>query len=98
MAKRNRPNELPLTCVPVTCFTWTGLVGVSEVSSLPEHLVSRVYDDACDVGFLVRSTRTGRTLLFTHADRERDAEGELVADVFRANDGGRTLTIKVFND
>lgn len=98
MAKRNRPNELPLTCVPVTCFTWSGLIGASEASCLPEHLVSRVYRDACDVGFLVRSPRSGRTLLFTAVDRERDAEGELVADVFRANDAGRTLTIRIFND
>jgi len=95
MAKQN---ELPLTTVPASLFTWFDDLGVAEASDLPEHLVSRVYNDAADLGFLVRSNRTGRTLLFTFAERERDAEGDTVADVFRSHLARRTLTIKVFND
>lgn len=91
------PNRLPLTCITAGHFTWSGQTGVAEESDLPEHLVSRVYRDACDFGFLVQSDRTGRTVLFTCSEILRGSEGERVGSRFcDAEDLG--LTIDILND
>lgn len=91
---------LPLTCVCARHFTWTGLTGVAEHSSLPEHLVSRVYDDACDFGFLVQSPQTGRVVLFTGGERvyrETDRERELIATRYTGVEQPG-VTIDILND
>lgn len=103
MANRKRLNELPLTCISADCFTWTREdgkpVGVSEVSSLPEHLVSRVYNDACDMGFMVRSPKTGKVLLFTVKGVLRGGENgtEYQGSVYE-DTSGLGYSIKIFND
>lgn len=89
------PNRLPLTCITAGHFTWSGQTGVAEESDLPEHLVSRVYRDACDFGFLVQSDRTGRTVLFTGGEPVRDPCGERVATRFHGPQG---LTIDILDD
>jgi len=88
-------NRLSIPVHNALAFTWAGTVGVADVSDLPEHFYSRVYKDACDIGFYVRSERTGRFLLFTETARMEASEGELAGWVFTSDDG---FTIKVFND
>ncbi len=87
-------------CITSDHFTWKGKTGVSEESDLPEHLVSRVYNDAADYGFLVRSTRTRRVILFTVAERlynetpeEREFTGTRYTDA-----EGAGLSIIIYND
>jgi len=63
------------------------------VSSLPEHLISQVYRDACDAGFLCLSPRTGRTVLFTVTENIGRYSGWILKD-----NEGLGLTIKIFND
>lgn len=36
----------------------------------------RIYDDAADLGFAMRSSRTGRVVLFALTREERDADGD----------------------
>lgn len=87
-------------CITSDHFTWMGKKGVSEESSLPEHLVSRVYNDAADYGFLVRSTRTRRVILFTVSERlyrETSHEREFLGTRF-ADAEGAGLTIDILND
>jgi len=49
---------------------------VSEISETP---MSRVFDDACDEGFWVRSTKTGNRVCFAVWDVKRDSEGEILS-------------------
>lgn len=68
-------------------FTWNrnSTLGVCEASDLGRgEIGGRVYDDACDYGFDLKSERTGITLLMTEADVDRDREGEVTGWRFRA--------------
>lgn len=94
------PNRLPLRIIDAADLTWTGNRGACDASDLPRDTVRRVYRDACDVGFIVRSPRTGRKVLFTHREDVYHGAGEdreLVAQVF-GEDDGLDLTITLFND
>lgn len=72
---------------------WLGSTDVSDLKSL--GLVwTRVYDDACDVGFMVRSP-TGARKLFTLVSEKKDAEGDVLYWEFVSNVG---LVIRVHND
>lgn len=67
----------------------------SEASILSHHHVnflSQAYDDACDVGFLLVSAKTGVAALFTMIDEVRDADRDVkfwefqpCADAIRRN-------------
>jgi hypothetical protein len=57
-------------------FTRTGNEFVAEVSDFGStNLFSRIYPDACDVGFAMQSTRTGKEAVFYLAEEKRDGEG-----------------------
>ena len=78
-------------------FTWTGNRGVIEASSLAGGH-ARVWNDSIDVGFIVRSNRTGVELLFTNGGEEIDGEesdGEVTGWVYRSNRDG--IVIHVIN-
>lgn len=65
--------------VSTDLFTFKNKTFLSELSTLKGfHLDSRIYDDACDVGFYMKSSRTGKLALFTMSDVKRDAEGDLM--------------------
>jgi hypothetical protein len=55
-------------------------------SDLPRNSIpyEPLYDDACDVGFAVRSTKTGQVTrwYFAHHNRTNDVDNELVETVF----------------
>lgn len=88
-------------------FSWSGGRGTADISDLlgcndterSNYLHGRVWDDACDVGFLVFSPRTGVKKLFTlsHTMRGPGAEalGEVDAWEYTAASGE---TIRIFND
>lgn len=63
---------------------------------------SRVYDDACDVGYTLVSHRTGKELVVAHDDTVKNREGEVVAWVYRPvrRSGGldASISLHVLND
>lgn len=87
---------LPLLTLSSSHFTWQKNAGSAWESDLPEHYSSRIWNDSCDFGFLVRSERTGKTLLFIKGEDERNEEGDLLYRLYTSLDG--RIDIKVFND
>ena len=84
-------------------FDLNDRVFTAELSDLGRDFrFGRVYDDACDVGLTLVSTRTGRRVVFAIENEIRDREGELLwidlrpadlreAQILRCN-------IRLFND
>jgi hypothetical protein len=74
---------------------------VSEISETP---VSRVFDDACDEGFWVRSIKTGNRVCFAVWDVKRDSDGEILSwELVPLSPSGRPDTARqvrvvLFND
>lgn len=56
---------------------------VCEASDLKEVLISRVYDDAIDIGFIIESDYTGLKMAVSCQDTVYNAEGEITAWAFR---------------
>lgn len=76
---------------------------LSELSTLKSwDLFRPIYDDACDAGFAVQSTRTSKIVTFFHSKEERDEEGELIAHIFEMipEDARHNpkVRIRIFND
>ena len=87
-------------------FAWSGKQGSAEASSLcpatsqmPQHVQpwDVVWDDAADVGFIVRSHRTQREEPFTLVEELRDGEGEVTGWRFAACCDPE-VTVTIFND
>lgn len=78
-------------------FTWTKNLGVAEESDLGPRWCARVFPDACDIGFRVRSSRTRKVLTFVHVKDRKDDEGELVARIFQALENPE-IEVHVLND
>ena len=76
-------------------FHWRGRVGTTEASDLGDLLHARLHSDSCDVGFYVRSHRTGAVKAFTLVAGPEDSDGEVMEWTYEASDGAR---IVVFND
>ena len=59
---------------------------VIEASDLPRLLdpVGRIYNDACDAGFIMVSERTGKEVIFTVSPCSTDREGDVTAWHFTA--------------
>lgn len=64
-----------------------------------------IYDDACDVGFAVKSSQTGNVVTFHMVNVVKDAEGELVkweyeltSESARRHPECGRMTAEVFND
>jgi hypothetical protein len=93
----NNSNELPT--VPVHQggqFFWRDHVGYADASDIGGRYYGRVYRDAADVGFKVKSGRTGRVLTFFFAGNTRDDEGDLLYTEFKTTDG--KFIIRINND
>jgi len=78
-----------------------GHLGTVEISELQAHsdaerFVSRVWEDACDEGFWLKSPRTGSLVLFTLTVTTRSVEGEIIAWKFVSGSG--LFTVTVLND
>lgn len=88
--------HLTIPCHPGRHFTWDSKMGVAFASDLPEHYASKVWADATDVGFYVRSERTGKFRLFCLGKViKNDTTGEIVGEEYYSHDG---VFVKVFND
>lgn len=67
-------------------FTWTdsGLKGCCEASDMGNRHLQRLYDDACDVGFAIKSDKTGLVVKF-HMDKVHQSdEGEITHWTYKA--------------
>jgi hypothetical protein len=80
------------------CWVPAESLFVAEDSSLPRP--SRVWDDACDVGYTLVSHLTKRPLVVALEHEERDPEGELLWWDFRPidHDYHDRFAVRVFND
>jgi hypothetical protein len=77
-------------------FSWKNGVGSAEVSDFRgSDLFSRVYDDACNVGFNVQSVRTGKVELFTLETAQRDPDDDVTEWEFSSKEGHKII---IFND
>lgn len=82
-------------------FTWNSVdnTGTTEISSLSPRAWSRVYDDACDVGFEVKSHRTGVTRLFTMTREVKNDDNEITHWEFTSeNFIDKRIVVTIFND
>lgn len=79
-------------------FSWHDGVGTCNVSDLDiiARVAGRVYADSCDVGFKVRSHRTGAEVLFLYEDALRDDDGDAIAFIYISCDG--RWRVKIYND
>ena len=78
-------------------FTWHAGSGCSNASDLKpggRQITARLWDDAADWGFAIRSHVTGKTKVFSFVDMEQE-DGEVICGVFESDDG---VTVRVFND
>jgi len=75
-------------------FFWYTKVGSADASELGRVISARLYADSADVGFLVRSHRTGATKAFTLARTTKNAD-EILSWTYESADGTR---IVVYND
>lgn len=65
--------------IPSDKFTYdrTTRTFSAEASDFPNHApFQRLYDDAVDVGFTMKSTKTGAEVVYTMEQVHRDGEGE----------------------
>ncbi len=82
-------------------FHWSGNRGVVDASDLScggtRPIDGRVWNDACDVGFRVKSQRTGNEVLFVQDCVKCDAEGEVTATEY-VSQSSPVVKIIVIND
>lgn len=77
-------------------FTWVGKLGVIDASDFGKvKYTGRIWQDACDAGFYVRSHKTGEMKLFTYAGGMRNADNEWYGHAYTSEDGFR---VDVLND
>lgn len=81
-------------------FHWgpRGESGASEASSLQDPVDAKLWDDACDVGFYIKSHQTGKTELFVRSNQERSADGDLLCTAYESVGLTDRITVIVFND
>lgn len=92
--------------LPSSIFTWIGKVGGIEDSDC-RFKYYQLYDDACDLGFWVESTRTGEKVMFVHAEDVREKKyanefrngGDVIYSKFVSiGQVGPQIEIRVYND
>lgn len=97
--------KLNLIEFPSSMFTVTGHQLSAEASDMGNRHLQPLYDDAADVGFAIKSDKTGNVVIFSVVDVKRDGEGELqywtyaaTADCIRKYPECRKVQVLVFND
>lgn len=98
---------LPLIEFPSSMFSWSegGNMATCEASDMENRHLQRIYDDAMDVGFAIKSDKTGRVVKFFMESVETDTEGEITHWVYKAchedvrvNPAAAFVNVWVFND
>lgn len=72
----------------------------AEISIVPAVL-RQLFDDSLDIGFGIRSEKTGRVIYFTLVNAFKDDEGDYTHwefEVYDARDDVAGLSVTVFND
>lgn len=92
--------DLAIPTYKASQFTWQrSQDGAAEASDLGCTVGiapgRQVWSDACDVGFMLVSDRTGTEKLFTLASERRSGDNELEAWIFVSEDG---FTATIYND
>jgi hypothetical protein len=81
-------------------FTWGNLHGIADASELGKAPgvppFSRVWDDACDVGFVVQGC--SRAVVFTLTKEERDADGDVRGWWFASHGVVPEVKVLIAND
>jgi hypothetical protein len=80
---------------------WRGNNGTafaSDIDNPIRGLHARVWDDACDVGFILENPLSDRQVVFTLVEVLTDREGETVGWRYESHDFTRKLTVTIFND
>jgi len=96
MAKR--PTNSHLTVIDGRIFMWKGNCGACDASDIMGVVLhQRIWDDSCDVGFFVKSHKTGRKVLFTHT-KDVHFKGELIKSVYTSYDSDREIRLYIYND
>ena len=102
----NHSNHLAVPSYSAASFRWHGKEGTAEISELNpgahytgrRGIDARVWNDACDVGFIVRSPRTGNEILFTF-EKVSDNDGEVTHWLYRGyGPENSEFTVIIFND
>lgn len=90
---------------PSTLFTWSDLTGIAEASSLGNRHLQRLYDDACDVGFSIESSKTNAIITYSMGLIIQDGEGEItgweyypIHESINKHPSCRGTKIVVYND
>lgn len=79
-------------------FDWSTGIGIADASDFRgKKLLGRVYQDASDVGFIVRSHRTGKEKAFVEVRTALDNYGETKYWEFEATDLSGIM-IRIYND
>jgi hypothetical protein len=90
--------KLPLPTYAGNKFTWTKNHGVTEASDLGQGCGkipgSRIYDDACDYGFMVIGNH--KNLIFSFIGEDRDREGDVTGWKYKSECG--QFEILIIND
>jgi len=93
-----KPN-MNIDSVSTKMFHWHAedKVFTQEISSLGKaDLFSRLYSDACDVGFELVSHKTGKKVVMYFSSRETN-DGDILSWCFKPTDNHR-FSVIVFND
>lgn len=93
---------------PSRMFTVSGKTMVAEASDMGNRHLQPLYDDACDVGFAVKSDVTGKVVTFVMTSPFHTGEGEdreiagwhyvPTSESFRNVPECQGMEAKVFND
>src|SRR3989304_8490620 len=75
--------RFPLIEFPSSMFSWSrqgGLSASCEASTMENRHLQQIYDDACDVGFAIKSDKTGAviTVAMTRPVHRNDEDNELL--------------------
>lgn len=96
MVRTKADFRLPIHCA--SKVTWRKdcrTTGSVEASDLGPNFTGRVWNDACDIGFILRSPKTGREILMVQTGRSTDREGDVTSWLFESREG---ITLNVVND
>lgn len=62
------------------------------------NFTGRIFNDSVDEGFVMKSGKTGREVIFNLKKIERDADDDIMFWSFTGVHGSKTFTVKIFND
>jgi len=99
----NNKNTLSIPVYSSSLFTWErhshGSTGFVEMSDTHKKTTwSQVWNDSCDIGFKVRSTKTGAEVLFIFEKELKGHENEVNGWSFTSFNTNLCHRIVIYND